>query len=181
MPHQIALAALRNGDDPSGCRSGPIKHQPGVYARRRAGQILGEKQVNHVVDRDDHGAGGDPGNHIVRNVEQMQTVPPRLPVQRKLLANGVCRCGLLYPSHVPGGFQRWRIGVRMVGDQVQRTARPGQMGDELTQIGADPVIVQLAGIDAHADRCAHYSAFGAIRAFLHHGQKFINPFSDRLK
>ncbi len=83
----VALGRLRDGEDARRLAGRQPDHRVGVEPGRPAGQILREAQVDAVVNRDHRAAGYEGGQHVVRGVEQIRPLAPKVHRDAQLFAD----------------------------------------------------------------------------------------------
>ena len=152
---EVALAVVRDGDDAVGPPEGATDHQTGVDVGGAAGQELRIQQVDDVVDRDDRASPGERGKDVVRRMEEVEPVPPETPRETGQLGQRIARRVLGHGREVVGQV-RERFAVR--GADVNAEAIPARLGppadglQEVADVGPDPEVLGLAGIDADQRR-----------------------------
>ena len=119
-----------------------------------------------IVTTERHGVSAR--QHVVRRVEQIRLLPAQVERQRDLLAHRVLRRPCRNRPEVLAELGRERgVLVTAQDDVFVLLIQPREVAQQVADVGADPVVAQLPGVDgdSHANRIlSRHSHFARLHA-----------------
>ena len=144
----VRAGGLRHGVDERALLDGGAHHEPRVAVGHPVRQVLGEEQVDAVVDRHDRRDRAQERAHVVRRVQQLGPEPPELERDREVLAQAVL-VRLVHDGHEVLGEVAQRRLVGLVAEEEVGVVRieAGEVAHDVADVGADAVVPPLPDVD----------------------------------
>jgi hypothetical protein len=149
----VAARGLGDGEHQRAAPDGAAHHEPRVLEGHAVGQVLGEEQMDAVVDGHHRRAAAEQRQHVVGGMQQVGAQTMELAGDGDVLGEAVA-VRLVHHRHEVLG-QVAQLGlVRLVaeeeigGDPVQGR----QMAHQVPHIGPDAVVPPFAGVDRDLHR-----------------------------
>ena len=112
------------------------------------GQVLGEEQVDAVVDGDHRPPPAEQGQDVVRRMQEVDAQPPELGRDGDVLAQAVAPRVVHHGHEVLGEVAQRGFVAAIAEEEVGRVPiELGEMAHEIPDIGPDPVVAPLARVD----------------------------------
>ena len=126
-----------------------VRVAPGHAAR----QVLGEQQVDAVVDGHHGGRGAEQGPDVVRGVEEVSPEPAQLPGDRDVLPQAVAR-GVVHHGHeVLGQVAQGGLVGRVAEEEVRRLPiEVREMAHQVPDVRTDSEVPPLPRVDRDLHR-----------------------------
>lgn len=114
-------------------------------------QVLRKPQVDAVVNGHDVGASDEPGDDVVRRMEEIDARVPQRQRNAPLLGDRVM-CRPLGQRLEPRAerLDERAVALPAQDDVVVVISASGERLDEVADVGANAEVVQLAGVDGNA-------------------------------
>jgi hypothetical protein len=149
----VGAGGLGDGEDEGAAAHGAAHHEPRVAEGHPAGQVLGEEQVDAVVDGDDGGHRAQEGADVVRRVEQLRPEPAQLQRDRDVLAQAVARGAVHHRHEVLREVAQGRLVGRVAEQEVRRlVVEAGEVADDVADVRPDAEVSPLADVDRDLQR-----------------------------
>src|SRR6266581_4756427 len=125
----------------------------GVAPGHPAGQVLGEEQVDAVVDGDDRWDAAEQRPHVVGRVKEVRPQPPQLQGDRNVLSQAIAPGVVDDGDEVLGQVAESGLVGGVTEDEVGRVpVEAREMADQIADVRADPVVPPLSRVDRDLHR-----------------------------
>ncbi len=144
----VAAGRLGHGEHEVAAADRAAHHLPRVARGEPVRQVLGEQQVDAVVDGDHGALPAEQGQHVVRRVQEVGAQAVDLERDREVLLHAVARRAVDDGDEVLGEVPERRLVGAVTEEEVRRLPVDlREMADQVPHVGPDAVIPPFAGVD----------------------------------